>query len=104
MDKLDTLVIGGDLLHVHTSGQQTAQDLNEGGVRTALRSLSTSRMFLHPELPGYCAGLSIMYSYRLFLLNTPPSTSLKLTISAPSSKILTDVGGIEPGKMPPMSA
>jgi hypothetical protein len=37
-----------------------------------------------------------MYSYRPLLSNTPSLTILKLSISAPSSKILTDVGGIEP--------
>lgn len=71
---------------------------------TAFRSLSTSRIFRHPELPGYLAGLSIMYSYSPLLSNMPSFTSLKLTISAPSSKIFTEVGGIDPGKIPPMSA
>jgi hypothetical protein len=45
-----------------------------------------------------------MYSYNPFLSNTPPSTILRLTISAPSSNIFTDVGGIDPGSMPPISA
>jgi hypothetical protein len=72
--------------------------------RTALRSLSTSRIFLQPELPGYWLGLSTMYSTSPFWSKIPPSTILKLSISAPSSNILTDVGGIEPGRMPPISA
>ena len=71
---------------------------------TAFKSLSTSLMFLHPELPGYLAGFSTMSSYSPFLSNIPPLTILKLTISAPSSIIFTDVGGIEPGKIPPTSA
>ena len=77
-----------------------------GKLLTALRSLSTSRILWQPELPGYWLGLSTIdiYSTKPFLLNTTPSTILKLTISAPSSKLFTDVGGIEPGRMPPISA
>lgn len=71
---------------------------------TAFKSLSTSLKFLHPLLPGYLAGISHIYSLNPSLSNTPPLTILKLTISAPSSKMLTEVGGIEPGRMPPMSA
>ena len=85
-----------DLVHMNLSYGRTAL--------TALRSLSTSLIFLHPELPGYRAGFSTIYSKRPFLSNTPSSTSLKLTISAPSSARFTDVGGMLPGKIPPMSA
>ena len=45
-----------------------------------------------------------MQSTRPSLSKIPPSTILKLTMSAPSSKMLTDVGGIEPGRIPPISA
>ncbi len=69
-----------------------------------MRSLSTSLIFLQPELPGYCAGSSTMYFTRFVWSNTPPLTILKLTTFAPSSKMVVDVGGIDPGRIPPMSA
>ena len=71
---------------------------------TAFRSLSTSLMFLHPELPGYFAGSSTICLYSPSLSNTPSRTILKLRMCAPSSKIVVDVGGIDPGRIPPMSA
>lgn len=36
--------------------------------------------------------------------NMPSLTILKLTMCAPSSKMFVEVGGIEPGRMPPISA
>lgn len=72
--------------------------------RTAFKSLSTSLILRHPELPGYCAGLSTMYSSNPFRSNTPSLTILNETISAPSSAKLVLVGGIDPGRIPPMSA
>lgn len=100
MDQLDALVVGGNLLETQSMFSTTHNML----WLTAFKSLSTSRIFRHPELPGYLAGFSTMYSYSPFLSNTPSFTSLKLTISAPSSKIFTEVGGIDPGRIPPMSA
>jgi hypothetical protein len=82
----------------------TITEIPENQAQTAFKSLSTSRIFLHPELPGYLAGLSTIYSINPFLSYTPASTILKLSISAPSSKMLTEVGGIDPGNIPPISA
>ena len=42
--------------------------------------------------------MSIIRCRRPSLSKTPSLTILKLRISAPSSKILTDVGGMEPGE------
>jgi hypothetical protein len=45
-----------------------------------------------------------MWWWRPAMSNTPSDTSFKLSISAPSSRSVVDVGGIEPGRIPPMSA
>jgi hypothetical protein len=73
-------------------------------IRTAFKSLSTSFIFRQPELPGYLAGLSTIYSTSPPRSKTPSLTILNDTISAPSSKMLVEVGGIDPGRIPPMSA
>jgi hypothetical protein len=73
-------------------------------IPTAFKSLSTSAKFLHPLLPGHFAGSSTMYLLNSSPSNIPSFTSLKLTISAPSSRREVDVGGIDPGRIPPMSA
>lgn len=100
VDQLDALVVGSNLLETQSMFSTTHYVFR----LTAFKSLSTSRIFLHPELPGYLAGFSTMYSYSPFLSNTPSFTSFKLTISAPSSNMFTEVGGIDPGRIPPMSA
>ena len=76
----------------------------EKGPLTALRSLSTSLKLRQPLPPSYLAGLSTIKSHNPSRSNLPRVTILKDTISAPSSKILTEVGGMDPGRIPPTSA
>lgn len=45
-----------------------------------------------------------MYLSRPFLSKMPSLTILKLSTFAPSSKIVVEVGGMDPGRIPPISA
>ena len=56
VNQLNAFVVGSNLLECLRNSES---DYNVVEL-TAFRSLSTSRMFRHPELPGYFAGLSIM--------------------------------------------
>jgi hypothetical protein len=67
---------------------------------------ASSRVPLMVGRPGWGVSLPGAWSSSVIPAswNTPPLTSLKLSIQAPSSSKRREWGGMLPGEMPPISA